>query len=69
VSAYLWGNLVGRLITSWVLVFVVALLVKKGRLKTRSASKRVALRLALHSLPVYAWPSRYGSAHPKLILE
>jgi hypothetical protein len=33
VSAYLWGNLVGRLIASWALVFVATLLIKKGRFK------------------------------------
>ncbi|UTV80843.1 hypothetical protein MQE22_12650 [Acidithiobacillus sp. YTS05] len=32
-SGYLLGNLLGRLLVSWLVVFVVSLLMKRGQLK------------------------------------
>ncbi|WP_291511471.1 hypothetical protein [Acidithiobacillus sp.] len=32
-SAYLWGNLLGRLVFSWLVVWLFALVFKKGRIR------------------------------------
>lgn len=53
-SAYLWGNLLGRLIFSWLVVWLFAMVFKKRAGPRRPVGQRLALGLAIRAAPFRA---------------